>query len=84
MPTFRIRFLPDGQEIAVDQGKSLLDAARTANVYVGREICGGEGTCGKCRLIVREGEVAGRVDRIPHPRGNPPWIHPRLPGDRAP
>jgi uncharacterized 2Fe-2S/4Fe-4S cluster protein (DUF4445 family) len=50
--------LPEGKEVAVEEGRTLLDAARAANVYVGA-ICGGEGTCGKCRLIVREGEVAG-------------------------
>jgi len=55
---FKIRFLPDGQETAVEEGKTLLDAARLANVYVGA-ICGGEGICGKCRVIVREGEVTG-------------------------
>jgi uncharacterized 2Fe-2S/4Fe-4S cluster protein (DUF4445 family) len=58
VPNFRIKFLPDEQEIAIDEGQSLLEAARRANVYVGA-ICGGEGTCGKCRLIVREGEVEG-------------------------
>ncbi len=58
MPSFRIRFLPDDREIAIDDGQTLLEAARCANVYVGA-ICGGEGTCGKCRLIVREGEVEG-------------------------
>jgi uncharacterized 2Fe-2S/4Fe-4S cluster protein (DUF4445 family) len=56
--SFRVRFLPDRQEISVNDGQTLLDAARQANVYVGA-ICGGEGTCGKCRLIVREGEVEG-------------------------
>ena len=58
MPTFRIRFLPEGNEVSVEEGQTLLDAARAAGVYVGA-ICGGEGTCGKCRLIVREGDVAG-------------------------
>ncbi len=58
MSSFRIRFLPDEQEIAIDEGQSLLEAARDAHVYVGA-ICGGEGTCGKCRLVVREGKVAG-------------------------
>ncbi|MHC4178752.1 MAG: 2Fe-2S iron-sulfur cluster-binding protein, partial [Planctomycetota bacterium] len=58
MAQFRIRFLPEGYETAVDEGKTLLDAARQANVYVGA-ICGGEGVCGKCRVIVREGEVQG-------------------------
>jgi len=55
---FRIRFLPDGHETTVEGGKTLLEAAREANVYVGA-ICGGEGICGKCRVIVREGEVEG-------------------------
>jgi len=55
---FCIRFLPDGRETTVEEGKTLLDAARQANVYVGA-ICGGEGICGKCRVIVREGEVEG-------------------------
>ena len=38
----------------------LLEAAREAKVYVGA-ICGGEGTCGKCRLIVHDGEVEGNA-----------------------
>ena len=58
MASYRIRVLPDGHETAIAEGKTLLEAAQEANVYVGA-ICGGEGTCGKCRLIVREGEVAG-------------------------
>ena len=58
MTRFRIRFLPEGQETTVEEGKSLLETAREANIYVGA-ICGGDGTCGKCRLIVREGEVEG-------------------------
>jgi uncharacterized 2Fe-2S/4Fe-4S cluster protein (DUF4445 family) len=56
--SFRIRFLPEGRETAVAEGTTLLEAARQADVYVGA-ICGGDGTCGKCRLIVREGEVQG-------------------------
>ena len=56
--SFRIRFLPEDHETTVDEGKTLLEAAREANVYVGA-ICGGEGICGKCRVIVREGEVEG-------------------------
>ncbi len=54
----RIRFLPDEREAAIEEGKTLLEAAQAAGVYVGA-ICGGEGTCGKCRLIVRDGEVSG-------------------------
>jgi len=56
--SFRIRFQPDGHETAVEEGTTLLEAARRTGVYVGA-ICGGEGVCGKCRVIVREGEVEG-------------------------
>jgi len=59
MTDFRIQFLPDQVEVTVPPGKTLLEAARDANVYVGA-ICGGEGVCGKCRVIVREGEVEGQ------------------------
>lgn len=59
MVSFRVRFLPDDREVVVEQGQTLLDAAREANVYVG-SICGGEGACGKCRVIVRSGEVEGQ------------------------
>jgi len=55
---FQIRFLPEGRETTVAEGTTLLEAAREANVYVGA-ICGGEGVCGKCRVIVRQGEVEG-------------------------
>ena len=58
MADFRIQFLPDDRAVAVEEGTNLLAAAREANVYVGA-ICGGEGICGKCRVIVREGEVEG-------------------------
>jgi len=56
--SFRIRFQPEGQETTVDESTTLLEAARRAGVYVGA-ICGGEGVCGKCRVVVRTGEVEG-------------------------
>jgi uncharacterized 2Fe-2S/4Fe-4S cluster protein (DUF4445 family) len=56
--SFRICFSPDERDATVQEGKTLLDAAREANVYVGA-ICGGEGSCGKCRVIVRKGDVEG-------------------------
>ncbi|MGA2795998.1 MAG: ASKHA domain-containing protein [Thermoguttaceae bacterium] len=58
MAKYTIHFLPDDREAVVDENTNLLDAARKANVYVDG-ICAGEGVCGKCRVIVRQGEVAG-------------------------
>jgi len=57
--TCRVRFLPDDVEVQVERGETILRAAELAGVYV-NSICGGEGLCGKCRVIVREGEVRSR------------------------
>ncbi len=56
--SFRVRFLPEDKTVQVLEETSLLRAAQEADVYVGA-ICGGEGVCGKCRIIIREGEVFG-------------------------
>jgi uncharacterized 2Fe-2S/4Fe-4S cluster protein (DUF4445 family) len=57
-PGHTIHFLPDDRSVTVAAGTTLLEAAREAGVYVGA-ICSGEGLCGKCRVIVKEGEVGG-------------------------
>ena len=55
----RVRFLPDDVEVEVERGETILRAAERAGVYV-NSICGGEGLCGKCRVIVKEGDVRSR------------------------
>ena len=50
----RVRFKPDGVELYVRPGTLITEAA--ANAGCGVETpCGGMGTCGKCRIVVREG-----------------------------
>ena len=61
-PACRIRFEPSGLRTEVPPGATLLEAARLAGVYVSA-ICGGDGTCGKCKVVVTE----GRVDAPPTP-----------------
>jgi uncharacterized 2Fe-2S/4Fe-4S cluster protein (DUF4445 family) len=48
--------LPDGKEAAASSDETLLDAARRAGVYV-HSLCGGDMICGKCRLVIKEGQV---------------------------
>ncbi len=55
-----ITFQPDNITVTVDQGENLLAAAANAGVYV-HAFCGGDGVCGKCKVIVEEGEV--RADK---------------------
>jgi len=55
----KVTFLPQGEVIQVEKGVTLLEASARAGVYV-NSICGGDGICGKCRLIVKEGDVITR------------------------
>ena len=52
----KVRFLPQGLEVQVAAGASLLEAAHKGDIYI-NSICGGDGVCGKCRVIVRSGDV---------------------------
>ncbi|OAT87034.1 ASKHA domain-containing protein [Desulfotomaculum copahuensis] len=56
MAEFSVRFLPDDKTVTIREGETLLQAAAEANIPL-KASCGGNGTCGRCRMIVREGEV---------------------------
>ena len=59
-----ITFLPHNRTIAVSAGESLIRAALQAGVHINAS-CGGEGVCGKCRVLVEKGNVSkGISDRI--------------------
>lgn len=47
-------FQPHGRSTEVAEGSTLLDAARRAGVEI-ESICGGEQSCGKCRVVIAEG-----------------------------
>ena len=53
----RIDFEPVGKRVDVPVGTSVLDAARRAGVGIA-SICGGEATCGRCRVVVMSGTVS--------------------------
>ena len=56
--THTIQFLPHDRAITVNNGESLIRAAMEAGVHINAS-CGGEGVCGKCRIIVETGAVEG-------------------------
>ena len=53
----RIIFNPMSKVVEVQKGTVLLDAMRKAGIRI-RCICGGEGECGTCRVILDKGEVS--------------------------
>ena len=60
MSKCRVVFFPPNEEVTVESGTSLLDAASIARISI-RNLCGGDGICGRCKMIVKEGEVSGDV-----------------------
>jgi ferredoxin len=50
----KIRFEPDGNEIEVPAGTTILEAARKCGAQVG-SACGGVCACSTCHVYVREG-----------------------------
>jgi uncharacterized 2Fe-2S/4Fe-4S cluster protein (DUF4445 family) len=57
MAKVAVKFIPDEKEVRVEEGTTILEAANMASVYV-NSICGGEGICGKCKVIVHSGDVS--------------------------
>jgi uncharacterized 2Fe-2S/4Fe-4S cluster protein (DUF4445 family) len=58
MTKHKITFLPHNRQISVEPGTNLLRAALEAGVHINAS-CGGEGVCGKCRVLVEEGGLEG-------------------------
>ena len=54
-----VRFEPSGLKIEIPAGTILLEAAHKVGVYL-TSICGGDGYCGKCKIIIDEGEFQSR------------------------
>jgi len=52
--TFRVTFQPDGRNVFILEGTNLVEAAGQAGIVLNQP-CGGQGTCGKCRVQVTEG-----------------------------
>ena len=64
MEKYTIIFHPDNKKIEVAKGHELLSAAIAAGVYINSS-CGGDGVCGRCKVIIKKGDVhtepTGRV-----------------------
>lgn len=63
MPDRSVTFIPDSMTVTVPDGETLLRAAHVAGVHINSS-CGGQGTCGKCRVRVTQGETTGTPDAM--------------------
>ncbi|MGD9301436.1 MAG: ASKHA domain-containing protein [Desulfobacterales bacterium] len=60
MTTHKVKFLPYETEVEVGNGDTVIRAALEAGVHVNAS-CGGEGVCGKCRILIEDGSVEGGI-----------------------
>ena len=56
-----LEFQPAGKRIEVKKGLTILEAAQLAGIKI-RSVCGGAGSCGKCKVIVDEGNILERSE----------------------
>lgn len=54
-----VQFEPSGLKVTVPSGTTLLEAAHRTGIYLS-SICGGDGYCGKCKVIIDEGRFRSR------------------------
>jgi uncharacterized 2Fe-2S/4Fe-4S cluster protein (DUF4445 family) len=60
MSRLKVTFLPYDISIDVPAGQSVIRAAMEAGVHINAS-CGGEGVCGKCRVMIEQGRVEGGI-----------------------
>ena len=59
MATHRVTFLPQDVAVEVPTGALIVEAAREAGLSV-HQPCGGQGRCGRCAVILKEGQARRR------------------------
>jgi uncharacterized 2Fe-2S/4Fe-4S cluster protein (DUF4445 family) len=72
MDKFKITFYPDNKTVEADKGSTLLASAISAGIYINSS-CGGDGVCGRCKVIVKKGFVqtqpTGRISQEERKKG---------------
>ena len=63
MKKHTVIFSPQDKRIAIEEGATLLEAAQKAGVYI-NNACGGVGSCGKCKVIIKKGRVQTRPSHL--------------------
>ncbi|MFH2091969.1 MAG: ASKHA domain-containing protein [Pseudomonadota bacterium] len=58
--TYSVTFLPYNVRVDVPENQSLIRTAMDAGIHINAS-CGGTGVCGKCRVLVEQGQVGGGI-----------------------
>lgn len=60
MSRLEVTFQPSGTRIDVSAGETVIRAAIEAGIHINAS-CGGDGVCGKCRVMIEQGNIKGGV-----------------------
>ena len=60
MKKCKVTFYPQNKVVSVEKGTSLLEAVSNAHITI-NNLCGGDGICGRCKMIVKQGDVTGEI-----------------------
>lgn len=63
MSGYTVTFIPENTSVVIDENDSLLSAINLAGIPV-KASCGGKGTCGSCKVIIKAGRVKLSVGSI--------------------
>jgi len=53
---YKVTFLPENKSIYIFKGETIFDASMNAGIFLNSE-CGGVGTCGRCKVLLKSGQV---------------------------
>ncbi|HDM10712.1 MAG: DUF4445 domain-containing protein [Deltaproteobacteria bacterium] len=56
MAKYMVTFMPVNRSTMVEEGTTVAEAARQADVFI-KNLCGGEGVCGQCRVQITSGNA---------------------------
>lgn len=60
MSRYKVTFQPSGTSIDVPVGETVIRAAIEAGIHINAS-CGGDGVCGKCRVVIEQGNIEGGI-----------------------
>jgi uncharacterized 2Fe-2S/4Fe-4S cluster protein (DUF4445 family) len=60
MTEYSVTVFPQNIKVNIGEGKSVLDAIIISGILI-NNICGGHGTCGRCKMILEKGTVSGKI-----------------------
>jgi len=62
MPNITVVFEPEGRKVEVPFGSTIFYAVKEAGIGI-RSECGGKGSCGKCKIIIKNSRAVSKVTK---------------------